>query len=156
MICLSMSCRKKYLIRAGPIDCTLVGKWSYKTERLIVNPNCFSKNRCGQQFSPSHLSTSTLCSVPARIMTYQCLRSSAISVVIWCLGISSFTRSCHLSFGLPRFRFPSTVICNICPRGIIFSSPLLMSEPSQTLLSKELRHRVHVCLFPDVYISHII
>ena len=24
-----------------------------------------------------------------------------------------FTRSCHLSFGLPRFRFQSTVICNI-------------------------------------------
>ena len=47
------------------------------------------------------------------IMTCQCLRSSAISVVIWFLAISSFTRSRHLSFGLPRFRFPSTVICNI-------------------------------------------
>ena len=75
-----------------------------------MNPNCFSKNRCGQQFSPSHLSASTRCSVPARIMTCQCLRSFAISVVIWFLAISSFTRSCHLSFGLPRFRFPSTVI----------------------------------------------
>ena len=110
MICPSRNCRKKYLIRAGPTDCTIVGKWSYKTERLIVNPNCFSKNRCGQQFSPSHLSISTLLSVPARITTYQCLRSSAISGVIWFLAISSFTRSCHLSFGLPRFRFPSTVI----------------------------------------------
>ena len=35
-------------------------------------------------FSPSHLSASTRRSVPARIMTCQCLRSSAISVVIWC------------------------------------------------------------------------
>ena len=63
--------------------------------------------------SPSHLSASTLRSVPARITTCQCLRSSAISVVIWFLAISSFTRSRHLSFGLPRFLFPSTVICNI-------------------------------------------
>ena len=65
------------------------------------------------RFSPSHLSASTRCSVPARIMTCQCLRSSAISVVIWFLAISSFTRSRHLSFGLPRFLFPSTSICNI-------------------------------------------
>ena len=64
-------------------------------------------------FSPSHLSASTRRSVPARIMTCQCLRSSAISVVIWFLAISSFTRSRHLSFGLPRFLFPSTSICNI-------------------------------------------
>ena len=64
-------------------------------------------------FHSSHLSASTLRSVPARIMTCQCLRSSAISVVIWFLAISSFTGSRHLSFGLPRFRFPSTVICNI-------------------------------------------
>ena len=61
----------------------------------------------------SHLYASTLRSVPARIMTCQCLRSSAISVVTWFLAISSFTRSRHLSFGLPRFLFPSTVICNI-------------------------------------------
>ena len=66
-----------------------------------------------QFFSPSHLSASKLRSVLARIVTCQCLRSSAISVVIWFLAISSLTRSRHLSFGLPRFRFPSTVICNI-------------------------------------------
>ena len=35
------------------------------------------------------------------------------SVVVWFLSISSFTRSRHLSFGLPRFRFRSTSICNI-------------------------------------------
>ena len=48
-------------------------------------------------------------------MTCQCFRSSAISVIIilWFLAISSSTRSRHLSFGLPRFRYPSTVICNI-------------------------------------------
>ena len=42
-------------------------------------------------------------------MTCQCFRSSAISVVIWFLPISSFTRSRHLSLGLPRFRFPSVL-----------------------------------------------
>ena len=74
---------------------------------------CFTM-QCGiSSFSPSHLSASTLRSVPARIMTCQCLRSSAISVVIWFLAISTFTRSRHLSIGLPRFLFPSTVICNI-------------------------------------------
>ena len=46
-------------------------------------------------------------------MTCQCIRSSAISVVIWFLAISSFTRSRHLSFGLARFRCSSTFICNI-------------------------------------------
>ena len=61
----------------------------------------------------SHLSASTLRSVPALIVTCQCFLSSAISVVLWFLAISSFTRSRHLSFGLPRFRFSSTVICNI-------------------------------------------
>ena len=64
-------------------------------------------------FSPSHLSTSTLRCVPAWIMTCHCLRSSAISVAIWFLAISFFIRSRLLSFGLPRFCFPSTVICNI-------------------------------------------
>ena len=61
----------------------------------------------------SHLSASTLRSVSVRIKTRQRRRSSAISVVIWFLAISSFTRSRHLSFGLPRFLFPSTSICYI-------------------------------------------
>ena len=77
---------------------------------MDTSPLQLPSQRC---FSPSHLSVSTLRSVPARIMTCQCLRSSAISVVISFLAISSFTRSPHLSFGLPRFRFPSIVICNI-------------------------------------------
>ena len=64
-------------------------------------------------FSHSHLSASTLHSVPAQIMTCQCLRYSATSVVIRFLAILSFTRTRHLSFGLPRFRFQSSVICNI-------------------------------------------
>ena len=51
----------------------------------------------------SHLSAST----PV------CFLSSAISVIIWILAISSFTRSRHLSFGLPPFRFPSTDISYI-------------------------------------------
>ena len=42
------------------------------------------------------------------------------------------------------------------PCGVIFISPLYMAEPSQPLLSEEFHHRVHVCLFPDVYISHMV
>ena len=61
----------------------------------------------------SHLSATILCSVPAWIMTCQCFLSFALSVVIWFLAILSFTRYCHLSFGLPQFRFPSTVISYI-------------------------------------------
>ena len=70
-----------------------------------MNPNCFSKNRCGQQFLPSHLSAPTLHSVPARIMTCHCLRSSAISVVIWFLGISSFTSHAISAFICLDFAF---------------------------------------------------
>ena len=73
-------------------------------------------------------------------MTSQCFQSSTISVVIWFLAISSFTRSRYLSFGLPRFRFPSTVICNI------FISLLHTSKSSRPLLSEEFCHRVHVCV----------
>ena len=82
------------------------------TTGVISSRNSFNTGRV-DLFSPSHLSASTLRSVPARIMTCQCLRSSVISVVIWVLAISFFTRSRHLSFGLPRFHFPSIVICNI-------------------------------------------
>ena len=55
----------------------------------------------------SLLTFSPIRTVPAWIMTCQCFRSSAISVVIWFVG------RCYFGFGLPRFRFPSTVICNI-------------------------------------------
>ena len=55
----------------------------------------------------SLLTFSPIRTVPAWIMTCQCYRSSAISVVIWFVG------RCYFGFGLPRFRFPSTVICNI-------------------------------------------
>ena len=86
-------------------------------------------------------------------MTCQCFLSSAISVVIPC-----FTRSRHLSFGLPRFRFPSTVIWNIfiVVSDICFP-PMHMSKPSQPLVYEEFCHGVglHVCLFPYVYISHV-
>ena len=59
-------------------------------------------------------------------------------------------RSRRLSFGLPRFRLPSTVICNI----FLVASSLsrLCTCPNHLSLC----HRVHVCLFPDVYISHMI
>ena len=39
--------------------------------------------------------------------------SSAISVVIGFLALLSSTKSHFLSFGRPRCRFPSTVVCNI-------------------------------------------
>ena len=102
----------------------------------------YSVGRQARVVSYFHLLTSTLHAVPARIMTCQCFLSSAISVVIWSLAISSFTRSCQLSFRLPSV--------------VSFSWRLHMSEPSQPLLSEEFCHRVHVCLFPDVYISHMV
>ena len=57
------------------------------------------------QVSPSQLSSG--------FWPYPLSPGLPISVVIWFQSISSFTRSPHLSFGLPRFRFPSTFICNI-------------------------------------------
>ena len=93
----------------------------------------------------SHLYASTLRSGPAWIMTFQCLRSSAISVVIWFPAISSFTRSYHLSFGLPRFRFPSPVICKF----FLVASSLsrLCTCPNHLNPFSEFCHRVHVCPF---------
>ena len=80
-------------------------KWHEGHTRCLVIYSSFQLAAAyNLDFSPSHLSASTTC---------QCFRPSAISVVIWLLAISTFTRSRHLSFGLPRFRFPSTVICNI-------------------------------------------
>ena len=76
-----------------------------------------------QHFSPSHLSASTLHSVPARIMTCQCHRSSAISVVIWFLAISSLTRSRHhlsATLNTQKVVFPSHF-------RKMFSSDLVMS-----------------------------
>ena len=90
-----------------------------------------------------------------RIMTCQCFRSSAISVVIWFLVISSSTRSRHLSFGLPRSCFPSTVTCNI----FLMASSLshLCTRPNHLNLSAVRSSAIgSVCLFPDVYISHMI
>ena len=49
-----------------------------------------------------------------------------------------------LRFGLPRFRFPSTVICNI-----------FLVASSLSHLCTCPNHRVHGCLFPGVYISHM-
>ena len=60
-------------------------------------------------FSPFRLYTC----VPTGIMTCQCFLSSGIAVVIWFLAISSCLRSRYLSFGLPRFRFSSSAICNV-------------------------------------------
>ena len=86
---------------------TLTGRATYPMLHRSQQGDAF------QPCSTTHLSASTLRSVLPQIMTWQCFLSSAISVVIWFLAMSSFTRSRHLSFGLPRFRFPSTVICNI-------------------------------------------
>ena len=67
--------------------------------RLIGNMSYCNKAIQDQVWAKSFsvflllLSVSTLRSVPAWIMTCQCLRSSAITVVIWFLAISSFTRS---------------------------------------------------------------
>ena len=102
-----------YKHTSSPPPLVKVLVWYFLSKSVASSPphTYFEQKR--HFFSPSHISPSTLRSGQARIMTCQCLRSSAISVVIWFLAISSFTRSLHLGFGLPRFRFPSTVICNI-------------------------------------------
>ena len=41
-------------------------------------------------------------------------------------------------------------------RGIIFISPSNMPIPYQHLLSEEFCHRVHACLFPDVFVSDMV
>ena len=86
---------------------------------------CFEHDICQKKgyYSSAHnipvmsttLSPFRLCTysrVPARIMACQCCPSSVFSVVTWFLAISSFIRSRHLNFGLPRVRFPSTAIFN--------------------------------------------
>ena len=88
-----------------------------------MNRKCFSKNRCGQKFLPSHLSASILRSVPARIMTCQCLRSVLCHLSRHLVsGYIVFHQSCHLSFGLPRFRFPFTVFSSTI--SFLVASPL--------------------------------
>ena len=48
-----------------------------------------------------------------------------------------------------------TSICNIFL--VASSLSLLCTWPNHlNLLSEEFRHRVHVCLVPDVYISHMV
>ena len=87
--------------------------------------------------SSSHLSASKLSCVPAWITTWQCFLCSAISVVIiWCVAVSSFTRSRHLNFDLPRFRFPYTVRW---PH--FYPAFAYMAKPSQQLLSDEVCYR---------------
>ena len=108
----------------------------------------------------SHLSASTISSVSGQIMTCQCMLSSAISVVIWFLAIilftrsphlsfclprfrfhllssvgpmpvSSFSRSRHLSFGLPRFRFPYTVIYRASYNDLFLTNTFCPHKPSR-------------------------
>ena len=121
-------------------------------ERFLLKHN--TTNKMFLTFPPLHMYGS----VPAPIMTCQCFLSSAISVVIWFLVISSFTRSPHLSFGLPRIRFPSTVICNI----FLVASSLshLCTCPNHlNLFSGELCHCVRIqciymCLFLVFPLAH--
>ena len=96
----------------------------------------------------SHLSASTLCSVPAWIMTCQCLRSSAIHpsssghILFHQVSLSQLWSA---SISLSIYHHLQYI-----SRGIIFISPLHVSKPSQPLLSEEFRHP------PDVYISQMI
>ena len=91
----------------GVFVCVSVYRLSMYILLMVQDP----LHRFSEQIT--NISSSELFSEEPYIMICQCFRSSPISVIIWFLAISSFTRSRHLSFGLPRFRFPSTVICNI-------------------------------------------
>ena len=88
---------------------------------------------------------------PFRLYTSKCAglnHDISMFSVIWFLAISSLTRSRHLSFGLPRFHFPSTVICNI----FLVASSLsrLCTWPNHLDLFSLM------CLLPNVSISHMI
>ena len=62
----------------------------------------------------SNLLKSTWCCLIGRFgPPLRICRNRSLSVIIWFLAISSWTRSRHLSFVLPWFRFPCTAICNI-------------------------------------------
>ena len=159
MICPSRSCRKKYLIRAGPTDCTIVGNDPTKLNASSWTRIAFRRIDAGSNshlltYPPIHFLVCRLGSWHTSVFGPQ---PSQASSGFWPYRLSpglaiSALVCLDFAFHLPH------LICNICPRGIIFSSPLHMSEPSpsQPLLSKEFCHRVHVCLFPDVYISHMI
>ena len=62
----------------------------------------------------------------------------------------------HLRFGLPRFRFSSTVICNILLSAsslfCLCTSPNHLNHFPEKFCSPQVR----VCLLPDVYISHTV
>ena len=97
---------------------------------------------CVNSVSPSHLSASIHCSVPM----------CSIFCYLGCHLVCCHIPFHHFSFGMPRFLFPSTAICNIFHTALIVIPLLHMSKPYQPLLSEEFSHRVHVCLSSDVYI----
>ena len=113
---------------------------------------------CGWKSCPAlikeeeDLSASTRRRVPARMMICQCVLSSAISVVVWFLVVSSVTSSCHLSFGLLRSRFPSTVICNI----FLVASFLTRRRTCPNHLNIFSMTNSHGSLFKDYYARTIV
>ena len=101
----------------------------------------------GDRYVHSHLSASIfLCAGSHHDMF------SVYSIVIRFLAISSFTRSRHLSFGLPRFRFPSTVICNIFL--VVSSLSLLCTCPNHlNLFSLNIKYINYIFQF---HFSHFL
>ena len=108
-------------------------------------------------FSP--ISTSTLRSAGLDHDMPVYLVMPSRSYVIRFRTIYAFSRFRDLSFGLPRFRFPYTVICNIFPLASSLSRLCIHVQTCTTHINLfSLRNSAfgYVCLFPDVYISHMI
>ena len=148
MICPSRSCRKKYLIRAGTTDCAhLSGNDPKKLNASSWTGIAFRRIDAGRNsylltYPPLHFVVCRLGSWHASVFGPLPSQSSS---GFWVYRLSPVLPSqlWSASISLSIYRL---LIYNIFPRGITFSSPLHMSEPSQPLLSKEFRHRVHVCL----------
>ena len=129
----------------------------------------------------SHIPIHHVCLLPSQLSSgflpyphSPCL-SSAISVVIWFLAISPFTMCdfCHLSCHLVSSHIPIHHVCLLpsqlssgflpYPHSSCLSFSISVIIPtllayisSLRFLSGEIGHRVHVCLFLDAYISHMI
>ena len=96
--------------------------------------------------STAHLSASTLHSVPAWIMTCQSFLSSGFLPYPLSPGLAVSALVC--------FDFAFHLLSSV----VSFSWPhlYLAFRHVQTIsTSEEFCHRVHACLFPDVYISHM-
>ena len=120
---------------------------TYNNNNLFISDNRDTYTYNASYHPLTYRSASTLISVPTQIMTCQCL-------LPWFLAISSFTRSRHLSFGLPRFLFPSAAICNIVPEHHLYLAFARVQTISTSSFSENLPSGTCVPLSRCLHFSH--